>query len=130
MTIISECSGKSEQNEGYNIKIDSHVETDKLLMLAVTVTSESGRIEPESLYINVDIRNQSTDLVAGFVFESYATCLAYCAGKTVVKEAIKCIRAGHNTASDLVDCLKEKGISISKSLGACFLKCTIGEIDF
>lgn len=130
MTIISECSGKSKRNEGYTIKIDSHVETDELLMLAIIVKSDLEKTEPERLFINVDIKNQTTDLATRFVLESYAACLAYCAGKTVVKEAIKCIQAGNNTANDLVDCLKDKGISITKSLAKCFLKCAIGEIDF
>ena len=126
MSLIVEYKDEIKGHGTYSIKVEAQIETSTILMLVISVKSLVASKIESPLFITIDILNYKSDLASKIVVETIVSCLAYCAGKKVVTEALKCIANGSDDTKKLIECMKNRNQQITFDLAKCFIKCSLG----
>jgi hypothetical protein len=86
--------------------------------LADTSFTASFRIKPKTSQLSVDGQNLTT-----IIDDPLIQCLAWCGVKKVAGHIWDCLKDGHRTPQELLDCLVLKGISIGSDVLKCAQDC-------
>lgn len=111
------------KQEKYFVKVDAEESSDERAVI-VRYTIAGGERRPAVANINFNLQSGEV-LMTGLdpATTVYLACLISCGLGHLVEEILECWRRGHRTPRRMLDCLLDKGHSITPKLVNCSISC-------